>query len=93
MKYDITAEIILSDGSCSVDHYEVWDRFGQRTVAKSETLENESCSASESAEIVAHVRKHELHKIPKPHVHDDKSIPNREELERREKDEVERKQE
>ena len=40
MKFDMLAQVSLKEGdavSCVVDHYEVWDRFGERTVQVSET--------------------------------------------------------
>lgn len=40
MKFDMLTQVTLKDGdaaSCVVDHYEVWDRFGERTVQVSET--------------------------------------------------------
>jgi hypothetical protein len=43
MNFDITAEITFPDSSCSVDHYRIWDRFGERSIVISETLQ-QACS-------------------------------------------------
>jgi len=38
MKYDIIVDVTFPDSACRVDHYQVWDRFGDRTLTESERM-------------------------------------------------------
>jgi len=43
LKYDMKVEVTNSANVCKVEHYEIWDRFGEKRVVTSETT-TESCS-------------------------------------------------
>jgi len=38
MKYDLTIETKPAGASCQVEHYQVWDRFGTKSLAVNEVL-------------------------------------------------------
>jgi len=44
LKYDMKVEVTNGSNVCKVEHYEVWDRFGEKRVITSETLTSESCA-------------------------------------------------
>lgn len=39
MKYDLTVEV-KDSSACSVNRFQVWDRFGAKTLAESEVLQD-----------------------------------------------------
>jgi len=46
MKYDLTVDVRIPNQVCQVNHFQVWDRFGAKTLAESETLSGSSCTSS-----------------------------------------------
>ena len=43
LKYDMKVEVTNGANICKVEHYEIWDRFGEKRVITSETT-TENCS-------------------------------------------------
>jgi hypothetical protein len=46
MKYDMTIQITRPNGACTINHFQVWDRFGERTLAISEQLSDKCADAA-----------------------------------------------
>jgi hypothetical protein len=38
MKYDLVAEVYVPNQACQVVHFDVWDRFGDKTLNESDVL-------------------------------------------------------
>ncbi len=38
MKYDLTVQVLINGQNCKVDHYQIWDRFGTKTLVEANTL-------------------------------------------------------
>jgi hypothetical protein len=39
MKYDLIVEVARKGMPCRVDHFQVWDRFGDKSLVESEELD------------------------------------------------------
>jgi hypothetical protein len=52
LKYDMTVEVTVG-GTCHVDHYQVWNRFGTLTAVVTDTLSNPCGSSTSGNGVVA----------------------------------------
>jgi hypothetical protein len=58
MKYDLVLQITRPNGVCTVNHFQVYDRFGQRSVVLAEQLADNCLDTGRPKELNANKLRH-----------------------------------